>query len=53
VYYTGTELAAALAPLAYGVFADHLGLSLMFLLMASVTLLVIPLTLPIRRQLLG
>jgi MFS family permease len=51
LFYTGTQSAAALAPLAYGLLADGFGLSPMFYVMAAVTVLVIPLAVPIRRQL--
>jgi MFS family permease len=53
LYYTATQSAAAIAPLAYGFVADQLGLSWTFLLMATVTALVVPLALPIRRRLSG
>jgi MFS transporter, FSR family, fosmidomycin resistance protein len=53
LYYTGTQSAAALAPLAYGVVADHVGLSWTFLLMAGLTVLVVPLATPIRQRLVG
>jgi MFS family permease len=51
LYYTGTQSAAALAPLGYGLVADHLGLSWTFVAMAALTVLVVPLAAPIRRQL--
>src|SRR5919202_4197909 len=53
LYYTGTQSAAALAPLAYGVFADQLGLTPTFFLMEALTVLVAPLATPIRRRLAG
>jgi MFS family permease len=53
LYYTASESAAALAPLGYGLAADHVGLTWMFLLMAVVTALVIPLSVPIRHKLAG
>ena len=53
LYYTASESAAALAPLGYGLAADHLGLTWTFLLMAVVTALVIPLSVPIRHKLAG
>ncbi|MDQ6673740.1 MAG: MFS transporter [Chloroflexota bacterium] len=53
LYYTGTQSAAAIAPLAYGFVADRLGLDWTFFVMAGLTALVVPLALPIRRRLAG
>lgn len=53
LYYTGTQTAAAVAPLAYGVVADQLGLIWTLSAMAALTLLVVPLATPIRRRLTG
>jgi MFS transporter, FSR family, fosmidomycin resistance protein len=53
LYYTGTQSAAAVAPLAYGFVADRLGLSWTFWAMAALTALVVPLATPIRRRLAG
>jgi MFS transporter, FSR family, fosmidomycin resistance protein len=51
LYYTGTESAAAVAPLVYGVLADRIGLAPIFVIMAALTIAVIPLTSPLRREL--
>jgi MFS transporter, FSR family, fosmidomycin resistance protein len=51
IYYTGTQLAASGAALAYGIVADHLGLEWTFLGMAALTLAIVPLAAPIRRYL--
>jgi MFS family permease len=51
IYYTGTQLAAAVAALGYGIVADQLGLVWTFVLMATFTLAVVPLAAPIRRHL--
>jgi MFS family permease len=51
VFYTVTQLAGAAAALGYGVLADHLGLGWTFGLMVGLTLAVVPIALPIRRQL--
>jgi MFS family permease len=51
LYYTATESAAALAPLLYGLLADRVGLSATFVVMAALTVAVIPLTSPLRRDL--
>jgi len=51
LYYTGTQSAAAVAPLGYGFVADQFGLSWTFLVMATFTALVVPLALTIRRRL--
>jgi MFS family permease len=53
LYYTGTQTAAAVAPLAYGVVADQLGLIWTVSVMAALTVLVVPLATPIRRRLAG
>ena len=45
LYYTCSQLAAALAPIAYGVVADRAGLSAAFIAMAAVTGLIVPLAL--------
>jgi MFS transporter, FSR family, fosmidomycin resistance protein len=51
IYYTGTQLAASGAALAYGIVADHFGLQWTFLAMAALTLGIVPLAAPIRRYL--
>ncbi len=51
LYYTGTQSAAAVAPLEYGFVADQFGLSWTFLVMATFTALMVPLALTIRRRL--
>ena len=51
IYYTGAQLAAGLAPLAYGVLADQFGLNWTFLAMAVLTAAVVPLAAPLRRHL--
>jgi MFS transporter, FSR family, fosmidomycin resistance protein len=53
LYYTGTQSAAAVAPLAYGLVADQLGLIWTLSVMAALTVLVVPLATPIRRRLAG
>lgn len=53
LYYTGTQGAAAIAPVAYGVWADQFGLVSTFWLMAVLTATIVPLAVPIRRQLVG
>jgi hypothetical protein len=40
-------------PPGYGLFADQLGLSWTFLLMATLTVLLVPLAVPIRSRLAG
>jgi MFS transporter, FSR family, fosmidomycin resistance protein len=51
LYYTATQTAAALAALGYGLVADRFGLNWTFAAMAALTLAVVPLAVPIRRQL--
>jgi MFS family permease len=51
LYYTIIDVAAALAALSYGVVADGFGLGWTFASMAALTLLIIPLTAPIRQRL--
>jgi MFS transporter, FSR family, fosmidomycin resistance protein len=53
LYYTATQSASAVAPLAYGIVADQLGLSWTFYLMAAMTTLVVPLAVPIRSTVSG
>jgi len=50
LYYTATQSTAAVAPLAYGFIADQFGLGWAFYVMAALTVLVVPLAMPIRRQ---
>jgi MFS family permease len=50
-YYTATLLAAALAPLGYGLVADTSGLWWSFALMVGLTCAVVPLAFPLRRHL--
>lgn len=51
IYYTTTQCAAAVAALAYGLLADHVGLDRTIAAMAVLTFAVVPLATPIRRQL--
>lgn len=51
VYFTAALLSSALAPLAYGQLGDVAGLSVVFIVMALLTLAVILAALPIRRAL--
>ncbi|MCC6174552.1 MAG: MFS transporter [Chloroflexi bacterium] len=51
LYYTGTQGAAAVAPLAYGLLADWRGLDPAIAAISVVTVLIVPLAVPIRRRL--
>jgi len=53
LYYTGVQLAAAVAPLGYGLVADTAGLGWTFGAMAALTVSIVPLAAPIRRRLYG
>jgi MFS transporter, FSR family, fosmidomycin resistance protein len=53
LYYTGTQSASAIAPLAYGFVADQFGLNWTFFAMAALTAAVVPLAIPLRRRLAG
>ena len=48
LYYTGVQVASALAPIVYGVLADQAGLSFAFVSLAVVTALIAPLSLTMR-----
>jgi MFS family permease len=50
-YFTVALLSSAVAPLAYGLLGDLAGLTAVFVIMAALTLAVIPAILPVRRQL--
>jgi MFS family permease len=50
-YFTVALLSSAVAPLAYGLLGDIAGLTAVFVVMAALTLAVIPAILPVRRQL--
>lgn len=51
IYFTATLVSSAIAPLAYGVLGDHAGLPPVFLVMAAMTAVIVPVILPIRRTL--
>ena len=51
LYYTVIDVAAALMTVAYGVYADWSGLDITFVVMAVLTLAVIPLSIPLRSRL--
>ncbi|MBI3971224.1 MAG: MFS transporter [Chloroflexi bacterium] len=51
LYYTASQLASALAPIAYGLLADRAGLATTFLTMAGFTALIVPFTLAAGRGL--
>ncbi|MFN8524963.1 MAG: MFS transporter [Chloroflexota bacterium] len=53
LYYTVIDVAAAAAPVAYGVVADRYDLAVTFGLMALLTFAVVPLAAPMRRYLVG
>ena len=45
LYYTCSQMAAALAPIVYGLLADRAGLGPTFVTLAAVTALIVPLSL--------
>ncbi|HZO29708.1 MAG TPA: MFS transporter [Chloroflexota bacterium] len=51
LYYTVIDVAAALMTAAYGLYADWSGLDITFVVMALLTLAVVPLSLPLRSRL--
>jgi fucose permease len=48
VYFTAALVSSAAAPLAYGLLGDTTGLTVVFIVMAALTIAVIPAILPIR-----
>lgn len=50
-YFTAALVSSAVAPLAFGVLGDFAGLAVVFLVMAVLTVAVIPAVLPVRRAL--
>ena len=50
-FFTISLTGGALAPLAYGLLGDHVGLLAVFLVMAALTVAIVPVVLPLRRAL--
>jgi MFS transporter, FSR family, fosmidomycin resistance protein len=48
IYFTSALVSSAVAPLAYGVLGDAAGLTVVFLVMAAMTVAVVPSVLPVR-----
>jgi MFS transporter, FSR family, fosmidomycin resistance protein len=53
IYFTAALVSAAAAPLAYGALGDADGLTTVFITMALLTMLVVPVVLPIRHELVA
>ena len=51
IYFTAALVSSAIAPLAYGALGDAAGLALVFVVMAAMTVAVIPAVLPVRARL--
>ena len=51
LFYTGTIGSGAVAPMAYGLFSDALGVSFMMILISSIVLLTLPLAMLLSRSL--